>query len=328
MVKSLDVGRSWRTYAKHELMNSTMGQEVGATRELPDAHRLIWIDLTAGDAALVDGAAWHDGCSPGILARHAVKSSKPVLITLHEIQAATFDRLLTNLAQHLPALGYERTREDTWQIKSRVTLRARNASGQQASAQDVQRNDAVFVLNDPNAITEWAMRDTFAREINERTWLFRSLSTMGCNAAGLKRMKADERISWFDLVEAQQAALPVHRDLLLAAIERDEAQWAYLLGTAALWRGKTEALVRTAFKRCGRTAAMAWFRKSAPEFQDTKLQLFLTKNELRRIRGREVEWLAAGRGERLDMIRAPEGQDEPDTDLALFTIDDYLKGAA
>lgn len=328
MAKSLDVGRSWRTYAKHELMNSTMGQEVGVTGELRDAHRLVWIDLTAGDAALVDGSAWHDGCSPGILARHAVKSSKPVFITLHEIQAATFDRLLANLALHLPSLGYERTREDTWRIKSTVLLRACNVSGQQASVQHVQQNDAVFVLNDPNAITEWAMRDTFAREISDRTWLFRSLSTMGCNPAGLKRMKADERISWFDLVEAQQAALPTHRDLLLAAIERDEAQWAYLLGTASLWRAKTEALVRTAFKRCGRTAAMAWFRKSAPEFQDAKLQLFLTRNELRRIRGQESQWLAAARDARLDMIRAPECQDEPDTDLALFTIDDYLKGAA
>jgi hypothetical protein len=283
VAKHLDVGRSWRTYAKHELMSSFIGQEVGVVNHaLRDMSRLVWIDLTAGDAARVDNVKkWHESCSPGILARHAIHSRKPVGIFLHEIQAATYDRLLGNLDRHLPELGYVRDDENTWRIDNRVVIRAHNTSGQQADVSFVQKADAVFVLNDPNAITEWAMRDNFAREITARTWCFRSLSTMGCNPAGLKRLEKEERLHWFSFPDTQERALPRYRDLILAAIDRDEAQWAYLLSTSEKWRDKTEAVFKTAFKKCGRTAAMAWLRKNPEQFTETKRTLFLTKKELR-----------------------------------------------
>lgn len=285
MAKSLDVGRSWRTYAKHDLMSSVVGQEVGVVNHGPalrDRERLVWIDLTAGDAALIEDVEWHRGCSPGILAHHAAQSAKPVGVILHEIQPATYDRLLANLETYLPGLGYTRETDNTWRIPGRRTMvHALNQSGQKASVGYLRRTDAVLVLNDPNAITEWAMRATFASEIADVTWCFRSLSTMGCNPGGLKRTPLTERESWFSLIGTQQEALPPHRDLLLAAIERDEAQWAYLLSTASKWRSNTESVVRSAFGRCGRTAATAWFRHDQAAFEETKRRLFLTKNELR-----------------------------------------------
>lgn len=286
MTKHRDVGRSWRTWAKHELMSSFIGEEIGVVnRALRDRGRLVWIDLTAGDAANVDGVAWHKACSPGILAHHAayrdVHARKPVEIVLYEIQSATFDRLVSNLDRNLPSMGYAKDGPNRWRIGDKVTITAVNASGHDADISFVGRTDAVFVLNDPNAITEWAMRDTFAQEITSRTWCFRSLSTMGCNPAGIKRMDIEERRAWFGLVGAQQAALPNYRDLLLAAIERDEAQWAYLLSTAEKWRASTESVVKTAFKKIGRTAAMSWFGRDPDRFEETKRTLFLTKKELR-----------------------------------------------
>lgn len=281
MAKHLDVGRSWRTHAKHELMSSILGQEVGAANSMRAAERMAWIDLTAGDAALVDGVDWHRGCSPGILAHHALNARKPIGIVLHEIQPATYDRLISNLEAHLPALGYTRDTDTCWRAKGHIALHALNISGREAAVDFVQKTDAVFVLNDPNAITEWAMRDTFAQEIKQRTWLFRSLSTMGCNPAGLKRLPLEERRAWFDLIGGQQQALPGYRDLFLAAIERDEAQWAYLVSTPEKWRQSTESVVRTAFSRCGRTAATSWFRREPDRFEETKRSLFLTKKELR-----------------------------------------------
>lgn len=296
MSKHKDVGRSWRTYAKHELMSSIIGQEVGAAGSMTRIERHVWFDLTAGDAALVDGAEWARGCSPGILARHAAKARKPVEIVLHEIQPATFDRLVGNLGAHLPGLGYEKDGEDCWRLADKVTITALNVSGHSADVTTVRNCDSVFVLNDANAITEWAMRATFAREICDRTWCFRSLSTMGCNPGGIKRIGLDdgsgsakrERRAWFDLIATQQNTLPHYRDLLLAAIEKDEAQWAYLLCTAAKWRPQSEAIVRSAFKTAirrlpeesrGRTAAMTWFGTDPLGFEETKQQLFLTKTE-------------------------------------------------
>lgn len=322
----MNVGRSWRTPAKHDLLSSMLGQEVGAASRIGDARALSWIDLTAGDAASIDGLDWASACSPGILARHATKSSKPVEIDLYEIQAATYDRLLTNLAARLPELGYVQASEGHWAIGDRVKLRTHNSSGHSASINHITPNHAVFVVNDPNAITEWAMRPTFAAEIAQITWLFRTVSTMGCNVAGIKRLPIGERIDWFDTVESQQAALPAHRDLLLASIARDEAQWAYLIGTARKWRSTTEKVIGTAFRKIGKGAAMSWFRDDADAFQEEKLRLFLQKPERQKLVGREAEWIASGRVARLGMLPPPEqasveSDDDPD-EWDLFTVGD------
>lgn len=289
MPKNPNVGRSWRTVAKHELMSSFIGQEVGVVNQrLRDIQRLVWSDQSAGDAALIDGVDWARGSSPGILARHATHSRKPVFVQLHEIQPATYDRLLGNLDHYLPDLGYSRESETCWRFGDGVQLHAHNTSGQNADVSFVSNTDAVFVLNDPNAITEWAMRDSFAHEITARTWCFRSLSTMGCNPAGLKRLEMEERLHWFNFPDTQEKPLPHYRDLVLAAIDRDEAQWAYLLSTSTNWRSTTERVFSTAFKKVGRTAAMAWMRKDPELFQETKRTLFLTKKERRDEENRQL----------------------------------------
>ncbi len=275
----MSVGRSWRTFAKHELMRSFLGQEVGAAGNIGAVWRHVWIDLTAGDAAPIDGEAWHEASSPGILAHHATKARKPVAILLHEIQPSTYDRLVTNMDARLPAMGYEKTGEGRWKFGSRVTITAVNASGHEAAIDFIGIHDAVLAFNDPNAITEWAMRDTFASEIARRTPWFRSLSTLGCNPAGLKRIGLEERQLWFVSTESQESASPAYRDLLLAVIERDEAQWAYLLSTATKWQAKTEKVVQTAFRKTGRTVLMAWRHRDHAAYEEAKRTLFLTKAE-------------------------------------------------
>lgn len=298
MTKYRDVGRSWRTPAKHGLMSNFVGQEIGAANapKFASVNRLTWIDLTAGDAAPVDGEKWHRSCSPGILAHHAAYRNartspftrKPVEIVLYEIQAATYDRLLANLAEQLPTLGYEKDGEGRWCWADRVSITTVNLSGHAADVTWLRQTDAVLAFNDPNAITEWAMRNTFAQEVKDRgVWAFRSLSTLGCNTAGIKRIDLDdgsgdakrERRAWFDLIAAQQAALPSYRDLLLAGIERDEAQWAYLLCTAQKWRSSTESVVASEFRKIERTTVMRWFAQDPIGFESIKRTLFLTKRE-------------------------------------------------
>lgn len=276
----MTVGRSWRTAAKHDIMASFVGQEIGAASRIPRIRCHVWYDLTAGDAATVDGCPWHRSSSPGILAYHASRSTKPVVVVLYEIKPATFDRLIRNLTEHLPVFGYER-HDDTGWVKGNVGIRAVNDSGMSARTDIVQNGDAVLVFNDPNAITEWAMRGTFLDEIAERgAWACRSMSTMGCNAAGVKRLAIGERVQWFDLLSAQENSLPAYRDLLLAAIERDAAQWAYLFSTASKWSGSFTRVVESAFRRVGRTAEWAWFRQDRGEYEAAKRRLFLTKKEL------------------------------------------------
>lgn len=293
-----NVGKSWRTTAKHGLMGSIVGQEVGVVGLGNGDDRHVFYDLCAGDGVVDYEPAWEQMCSPGILARHAMtaaKNGKRALVLLHEIQPNTYDRLLNSLAGPwgLPLLGYVPDGEGCWRIGDMVELRAVNASGQTADVSFLGNRDAVLVFNDPNAITEWAMREGFAAEVP--SWRCRILSTMGCNPAGLKRLPLVERLGWFPLIEAQQAALPGYRDLLLAAIQRDDAQWAYLLSTSQNWRPQTEALFRTEFKKVGRATEMAWWRQDPGQFREVLLRLFLTRNEedaRELIRGEEDYWLS------------------------------------
>jgi len=270
----MDVGRTWRTPAKHDLMRNLIGKEVGVSKSKAEVRRCVWFDLTAGDAAPVDDIEWTSACSPGILANHARNVGKPTFIYAHEIKPATYDRLLTNLAANLPAIGYRQMAENIWLHGETVFLIALNTSGADADLSVVQQGDAVFALNDPNAITEWAMRPTFAREVGTRTWLFRSLSTLGCNPAGIKRLPAEERAGWFDLIDSQERACPNYRDLLLCA-----SQWAYLMSEPTKWRSGMENTARTAFKRHGASLTAAWWKESPEAYEEIKRTLFLTGKE-------------------------------------------------
>lgn len=327
MSKSPNVGRSWRTPIKHDYLWSIVGQEAGAIAHL-GAQRSAWYDLTAGDAALIPGKMWHRSCSPGILAYHAATCQIPVNILLHEIQAATYDRLIDNLDSYLPALGYGPTSPSIWTHPvSGSTVVAHNLSGAEADVTDIDRDTAVFVVNDPNAITEWAMRPTFTAEIAARTWLSRSLSTMGCNPGGIMRGPITGRIEWFATVREQQQSMPEYRDLSLAALDRDEAKWAYLVATSDKWRDKTDQAAKKSAKDCNRSISTAWWRKDHDQFDALLLRLFLQKSELEQIRGREREWMAASNEQRLAMIPkpvAPKSGDLPDLggDLTLFGLDD------
>jgi hypothetical protein len=326
MTKS-NVGRSWRTPIKHDYLWSIVGQEAGAIAHL-GAQRGAWYDLTAGDAALIPGEMWHRSCSPGILAYHASQCQVAVDVRLHEIQTATYDRLIGNLSTYLPALGYSATGTAVWTHPGNgSTVTAHNLSGFEADVTDVDRDTAVFVVNDPNAITEWAMRPTFTAEIAARTWLSRCLSTMGCNPGGIKRGHIAERVNWFATVREQQQAMPEYRDLSLAALDRDEAQWAYLVATSDKWRTKTDQAARKSAKGCSRSVSIAWWRQGPDGFDDLLMRLFLQKSELEQIRGREREWMAASDEQRLAMIPkpvAPKPGDLPDDggDLTLFGLGD------
>lgn len=284
MSKFRDVGRSpLRTPAKHALMCEIFGREVGVAAVMPDVDELVWLDLTAGDGVVDDATQdgrplpWEKNCSPGILAYYARGSLKPITVTMYEIKTATFDRLERNLLTQLPRLGYEYV-GDEW-VCGNARLRLVNKSGAEADLDNVNERTAVIVSNDPNAITDWAMRKGFAAEIRERTPWFRSISTMGCNVGGIKRMELDERLKWFDLVEEQRERLPSHHDLVLAAIENDAAQWAYLLCEPVKWRSKAASAIQRAFGRHGLSVEFAWLRVEPSRFRSIQERLFLTKRE-------------------------------------------------
>ena len=157
----------------------------------------------------------------------------------------TFDVLANVLRERLPQFGFESCTDPTAaqhlrvdreeQVRARIIWEVSHGSGQDAYAADVDRSDAVFALNDPNAITGWAMTDEFTTAVC-RAKFVRMLHTMGCNVGGIKRLEPALRQQWFQFITRAVVALHNHHDLILRAIERDASQWAYMLRTASRWK--------------------------------------------------------------------------------------------
>jgi hypothetical protein len=194
------VGTSWRTDGKHSYLAALIRKEQEVVNQMAtrrnesdrEYHPCVWYDLCAGDGAARDGRRWVNSCSPGILADFARRLVVPARVLLYEINPATHTKLIGNLAEQLPALGYRRTAANAWRVRQ-VELWAINGDGLDADLNQVIPGAAVFALNDPNLINDWAMKPTFAQEvIAGGARFFRSMSTLGCNVAGNKRLDPEK----------------------------------------------------------------------------------------------------------------------------------------
>lgn len=279
---SSKVGRSQRTPAKHRLLNATLGQIAGtALTSRINAAGVTFIDLCAGDGVPTEGADFWHGTSPGLMIRHArfvADRRLPACVDLYEINRVTFDQLLASLREHLgePLASYGDSAEFSY---GGVIVRARRASGRDATTDRIGVNYCVFINNDPNSIHDWAMRPTFVEEVRLRTWMCTTFSTMGCNVGGLKMLSPDERQMWFGHLSSIKNSTPARIDLMLCAIDRDPAQWAYAITTPVGWRDRTAHDATRAFDSIGRGLRLEWWRISPEAFIDLEKTLYLTKAE-------------------------------------------------
>lgn len=274
-------GRSERTPAKHRMLDRFVGQEVGALNAVQHwanpPRKALWLDLTAGDGVGSVESDWERSCSPGILARHAAQSAVPVDVVLYERAPATFQMLAVNLDDHLPALGWQRVADTTWRNGAH-SFDVRLGNSLDATIV-ISPRTAVMALNDPNLVTDWAMApDLLARVM--RAKFARIFNTLGCNVGGLKRLDAAERAAWFDHLRRIEQLMPDRLDLMLAAIDRDAAQWAYAIVTSIRWRTRASAEFRSALASIGREGTVAWYRDNPDDYVDLCRRLFLTKAEL------------------------------------------------
>jgi hypothetical protein len=261
-------------------MSNLFGREIGALNNLSQVPGAFWVDLTAGDGVAVNGEQWIKNCSPGILAYHAryERNNKPVRVILYEKASRTYIDLLGNLSAELPLIGYLRETETRWTTDC-VTIDVLNADSATFEPQSIPWGWAVQIVNDPNAINSWAMDPSIMAAVKERTWACLGMSTMGCNAVGLKRLARAEREGWYEHVEAQIKGLHDYHDLLLAAIERDAHQWAYLITAPRAWRDRVEDNAKDAFGKGGFELIRVWLRSDPDEFRNQLDHLFLTSTE-------------------------------------------------
>lgn len=284
MPRGAGVGRSeQRTPAKHDLLNSVLGREVGVGACRSKFSDLAWYDLTAGDGAAIDREEWHRGCSPGLFAAHARYtvpgvSPKPVIVHMYERAAGTYVQLVENLSARLPELGYAPIGDGLWQ-RGRVSLSVHHAEAHTATTAHVGARTAVMLVNDPNNVDQWACPAGLLSDLNRRSPYVCLVSTMGCNAAGLKRLHLTERMRWYDHLNAQLAARAPWHDCYLAAVERDASQWAYLITAPASWREQVSKGAHKAFRAHGLSLDDAWLGETPDRFRVIVDRLFLRASE-------------------------------------------------
>lgn len=282
------VGKSHRTPAKHALLNFLIGREAGvAGLTLPYITKLRWVDLTAGDGVAPDNADWWRNCSPGLFAHHAAAvadlmlrsgRTKPVEVLLFEKAGSTFRLLMESLGKHLPTRGYEFD-GCSWNYQDTVTLTAIRDSAENLPLDGVTSGTAIFLNNDPNAITNWAMRHGLPDDLYSRTTHISALSTLGCNTGGLFRLPLLQRLPWFGLIDGVERGLRPTHDLVLAAIRRDGDRWGYLLWVPSVWYDETAKGLSQSFHKAGLEIEHASLRKGANEFHKLQPRLFLRADE-------------------------------------------------
>jgi hypothetical protein len=289
-------GKSGITPCKHFLLNRLLGREMGVlSRGMPPVKESLLYDLTAGDGVpyvsaeqgeLLPQVAFGEGCSPGIFLRHAdwlVRRNRlPIRLTGCEKQAITHSELIKNTGRWLSVNDWEESSRGV-HAKGFGEVRYLHANSQDLRAPGIYRDAACFIYNDPNHIEDWSLTPEFLRDCPKFTT---SLSTLGCNVGGLKRIEEGRRREWFLRVEVlcERVVQSWHDACLFSVGGAD--QWAYLITAPAKWRDEITNECLLAAKKLEKkiTAAprVVWRKQDPGAFYELERFLFLTREEFNR----------------------------------------------
>jgi hypothetical protein len=278
MPKRAIVGKSGVTPCKHDLLNKLLGREVGVlTRNAIGVSSYGIVDLTAGDGIPYRNE-FTKGCSPGIILKHAhflaaraKRASIHVRVHLIEKQTRTYETLAKNVR-----IGWREV--DITPVNNQFNLDMECADAKQFLFPPSWA-EAAFLYNDPNHIEDWCLTPEILASAPKFTT---SLSTLGCNVGGMKRLDLDRRELWFDRINLVTNSIvqPWHDACLLSVGGAD--QWAYLVTAPTKWRDRITAdCLAAASKMEGREAdpQVAWLKQDPAAFLALQQYLFLTKAE-------------------------------------------------
>ena len=261
VAKQTNVGTSSRTPFKHWVLNSELGRICGVLstgKVHARACPFHVIDLCAGDG---HASSDSEQSSPEIITRHCRWLEKRGLrskATLIERGAITFAELMRN------------TQPETW-------LERLNMDAREYRLNRTSKHQAMFIHADPNSIADWPITQQLLESLSETTTM---LATLGCNVGGLKRLKREDRLPWFNHVQSCIEAMPKYHDALLIELANDKSQWAYLLRLPARWTAETAVKLRTVGRKYTTfDLNLASVRINPTEFMAMENKLFLTKEE-------------------------------------------------
>jgi hypothetical protein len=267
MGKRMPVGRSSVTPVKHQILNSIMGKVAGALSldnpsvpcRITQAEPFVCVDLCGGDGSEKEGQA----ASPVIMHKHCEwlwKRGKRATLEVIEIQPNTYEQLIANCRDMIGdgvvmTLGDART----------FTL------------PPMGERQAAFIHCDPNTVDQMPVTESLVDSFNRYTTYF---ATLGCNVSGLKMLPSEKRAGWFTYADRLTRKLPRHHDAILFWLNRNSAQWAYLLSIPTVWsRSFKEDTCRVTSKMWTQGVSAVSYRSERRAFEAQLDTLFLTKAE-------------------------------------------------
>ena len=138
---------------------------------------------------------------------------------------------------------------------------------------------AAFIHADPNLITDLPIIE---RLLKNSPYFTTTLTTLGCNVGGLKRIPHGKRAEWFYRMDEVLMWMPSHHDALLIALRGDKAQWAYLITGPSKWHElgiyKTDATKAFSYWEPG--IDIIQYKSNTKDFYSLRNKLFLTAKEL------------------------------------------------
>jgi hypothetical protein len=284
---TVNVGRSWRTPYKHNLLRKVLGREVSAKPPHGKDVRYLY-DMTAGDG--VGDGDWMLTCSPGLFVKFAMAGADEhgvtTKITLIEKAPQTYKALRRSLVDRLPLLGWEIVRTEpgsqTWLYEGGLGpayLNVMEGDAKHLKAH-ATRGDVVFVHNDPNHMQDFAMPEHFIRRLRDQGALVSSMSTLGCNVGGLRRLPSEERSNWYRQLEDIESGMPHNHNMVVARLVSDSEgrtdahYWGYAVHGPRSWTPRITDDMRRAFADCElHVGTDAESRRAVMD------ELFLTKGE-------------------------------------------------
>lgn len=259
-MKSMEPGKSHRTPIKHFVLNLALGQVTGVLAlrrpDVPARLPLHVFDLCAGDGV---SEAGHTS-SPEIIHKH---------INFPALRGEAHATLIERREETFAIL------QDHWGNHPRLKLM--NGDSRGLKLRPLGRDVAVFIHVDPNSIAEWPVTPAMIATFTRATTF---LATLGCNVGGLKRLGFEEhRKQWYDHVRALLAVPPWH-DVQLYVLDRDQAQWAYLLRVPSAWADDTaRAVLRYGNRHWPNGLKFASAKRAPTTFNALCDELFLTRKE-------------------------------------------------
>jgi hypothetical protein len=260
MPRTKTVGASAeRTPYKHALLNAILGKILGASSCLPWLTDNLLIDACAGDGS---ANIWSERSSPLLFLHHANLCKKPTRVVMIEKTPYEYMKL-KKLMEEMDTKKIVQVLHGDYRLEE--IARAMGCC---------HRSTNCFLHIDPNNVNDVGSVEHLYRHALSEYLLM--LVTLGCNASGVKRLPLKIRKKWFIHLNYLIGLMRDNHDGCLIRLEKDAAQWAYLVTLPTVWKRHIGSVVQDISRLYwAKGVEMCWYRDDPAAFRAMAEKLFL-----------------------------------------------------